>query len=100
MTISLRQSKVINNNMSNQQLNDNLGMADNMVKTYMKATNSQPDDMTQAIMDDMTKQLVMELTPSAPWELLPDMERKARLNYKKDQLEKKINSSDSDNSEE
>ena len=90
MQISLRESKVINNNMTNQQLNDNVGMSETMVKTWVGGDNTNPPEITAFIIEDMTRQLVMQQTPSAPWELLPDMYTKAVLRAKETSLWNKV----------
>lgn len=90
LEITLRQNKVINNNTSNQQLNDNIGLAENMVKTWLGTNYVQPTDDMNYIMDDMVKTLVMELTPSCPWELLPNSYQKAIIHSKQNQLKTKI----------
>ena len=91
MTISLRESKVINNNMTSQQLNDNIGLCESMVKTYVGGDNTNPPEITAFIIEDMTRQLVMERTPSAPWELMKDIYNSALLKAKQAMLQNKIN---------
>jgi hypothetical protein len=90
MKISLRESKVINNNMSNQQLNDNVGLSESMVKTWVGGDNTNPPEVTAFIIEDMTRQLTIERTPSAPWELLPEMQNKAIMKAKQTRLFNKI----------
>ena len=90
MKITLRESKVINNNMTNQQLNDNIGMCESMVKTYVGGDNTNPPEITNFIVEDMTRQLVIEQTPAAPWELLPDMYNTALLKARQTNLYNKI----------
>lgn len=100
MKISLRESKVINNNMTSQQLNDNQGVAEAMVKAWIGGDNTNPPEITAFIVEDMTRQLLIERTPSAPWELLPDMYNKALLNAKKAQLLNKIQAANAEGGEE
>jgi len=90
MKITLRESKVINNNMTNQQLNDNIGMCESMVKTYVGGDSTNPPEITNFIIEDMTRQLVIEQTPAAPWELLPDMYNTALLKARQANLFNKI----------
>ena len=90
MVISLRESKVINNNMTGQQLNDNIGMCENMVKTWVGGDTTNPPEITNFIVEEMTKQLVIAQTPSAPWELLPDMYKQAVMKAKQTALFNKI----------
>lgn len=90
MEISLRESKVINNNMTNQQLNDNVGMCETMVKTWVGGDNTNPPEITNFVIEDMTKQLVINQTPSAPWELLPDMYNNAILRARANSLANKV----------
>lgn len=90
MVISLRESKVINNNMTNQQLNDNIGMCENMVKTWIGGDGTNPPEITNYIIEDMTKQLVIAQTPSAPWELMPEMYTKAVMRARQNALLNKV----------
>lgn len=90
MEISLRESKVINNNMTNQQLNDNIGMCEAMIKTWVGGDNTNPPEIMAFIIEDMTKQLVISQTPSAPWELLPDFYNKAVMKARANNLINKV----------
>jgi hypothetical protein len=90
MKISLRESKVINNNMTSQQLNDNAGVCESMVKYWVGGDNTNPPEITAFIIEDMTRQLLIERTPSAPWELLPDMQNKAIMKARQANLFNKI----------
>lgn len=99
MTISLRESKVINNNMTMQQLNDNIGMCESMVKTWVGGDNTNPPEITQFVIEDMTRQLVIAQTPAAPWELMPDMYKQAVMRAKQTQLFNKVAAQASEESE-
>lgn len=90
MEISLRESKVINNNMTNQQLNDNIGMCEAMVKTWVGGDNTNPPEIMSFIVEDMTKQLVISQTPSAPWELMPDFYNKSVMKARSNNLINKV----------
>lgn len=90
LKITLRESKVINNNITNQQLNDNVGLCETMVKTWIGGDNTQPPEIMAFIMEEMTKQLVIERTPSASWELLPDIYINAVMKAKQNQLLNKV----------
>jgi hypothetical protein len=76
--------------MSNQQLNDNVGLSESMVKTWVGGDNTNPPEVTAFIIEDMTRQLTIERTPSAPWELLPEMQNKAIMKAKQTRLFNKI----------
>lgn len=76
--------------MTNQELNDNIGMCESMVKTYVGGDNTNPPEITAFIIEDMTKQLTIAQTPSAPWELLPDMYTNALLKAKSNALMNKV----------
>lgn len=101
MEITLRESKVINNNMTNQQLNDNIGMCEGMVKTWVGGDNTNPPELTAFIIEDMTRQLVIDQTPSAPWELLPNMYKNAIMKARENNLLNKVETkrAESQNSE-
>lgn len=99
MEISLRESKVINNNMTSQELNDNIGMAEALVKTWVGGDTTNPPEITNFIVEDMTKQVVINQTPSAPWELMPDFYNKALLKAKSNALLNKVLTKQAENSE-
>lgn len=90
LKITLRESKVINNNLTNQQLNDNVGLCETMVKTWLGGDNTQPPEIMAFVVEEMTKQLLIERTPSASWELLPDIYVNAVLKAKQNQLLNKV----------
>lgn len=99
MKISLRESKVINNNMTSQQLNDNLGISESMVKTWVGGDTTNPPEITNFIIEDMVRQLTIERTPSAPWELMQDMYDKALLKARQVNLLNKIQAKATEESE-
>lgn len=99
MEISLRESKVINNNMNNQQLNDNIGLCESMVKTWVGGDNTNPPEITAFIIEDMTRQLVINQTPSAPWELMPDIYTKAVLKARENVLLNKVMAKNAEDTE-
>lgn len=99
MQITLRESKVINNNMTNQELNDNIGMCESMVKTWVGGDNTNPPEITAFIIEDMTKQLVINQTPSAPWELMPELYSNSLLKAKSNALMNKVLSKQAENQE-
>lgn len=90
LKITLRESKVINNNLTNQQLNDNVGLCETMVKTWLGGDNTQPPEIMAFIQEEMTKQLLIERTPSASWEVMPDIYVNALLKAKHNQLLNKV----------
>lgn len=92
MKISLRESKVINNNMTSQQLNDNVGISEQMVKTWVGGDTTNPPEITNFIIEDMTRQLTIERTPSAPWELMQGMYEKSLMKARQANLLNKIQS--------
>lgn len=89
MKISLRESRIISNNISNQQLGDSIGLCENIVKAYIGEDNNAPE-ISQYVIQDMTRQLVMEMTPAIPWEKLPDMYEQAIMKAKQKSLLNKI----------
>ncbi len=99
MKISLRESKVINNNITNQQLNDNIGLCESMVKTYVGGDTTNPPEITAFIIEDMTRQLVIEQTPAAPWELLPDMYKQSLMKARQTKLYNQIQTKMAENQE-
>lgn len=98
LEITLRESKLINNNMTNGELNDNVGMCETMVKTWVGGDTTNPPEITNFIIEDMTRQLIVDQTPSAPWELMPDYYKKALLKAKSNSLVNKVLTKQAENS--
>ena len=90
MEIKLKRSKIIEGNITSQQLNDQQTTAETMVETYLANNDTNPPEVSQFIKAIMKKELMMNLTSSAPWELLPEIHERAILSAKKMELEQKI----------
>lgn len=90
MQIRLKKSKIIDGNISNQQLSDMRGMAETMVETYMASTNTAPPEMANFIKDIAVKELTIALSSSAPWDLMYDIMDRATIAAKKQELEQKV----------
>lgn len=70
LVITLRPSKIIQNNMTSQQLNDNVSMAEVMVKTVFRGDNSgESDDYLTKVIDIAARNLAIELSSSVPWDV-------------------------------
>lgn len=68
MFIELRPNKFIDNGLTSNQINDVIGIAENMVKTSYKSDNgSELTDFDKLVIEKAIKGLVVELCPSAPW---------------------------------
>lgn len=68
MFIELRPNKFIDNGLTSNQINDVIGIADNMVKTSYKSDNGvELTDFDKLVIEKAIKDLVVELCPSAPW---------------------------------
>lgn len=68
MFIELRPNKFIDNGLTSNQINDVIGIAENMVKTSYKSDNgSELTDFDKLVIEKAIKSLVIELCPSAPW---------------------------------
>ena len=98
MKISLRESHVISNNISNQELNDSIGLCENIIKVYMGESNNAPE-LTQYIINDMSRQLVMEMAPAIPWEKLEGFYQQAVMKARQKSLLDKIHTKQQENAE-
>lgn len=67
LQITLKKSKNINNNITNQQITDVVSIADTMVNTFLMGQDSQATDLQPFIAEELKKDLIMDLTNSAPW---------------------------------
>lgn len=90
MKITLKRSKVDENNITSQQLGDAQGTATTMVDTYLATTDTNPPEIINFIKSNMVKDLTVALTPSAPWAMLPDMYNEALIKAKKQYTENQI----------
>ena len=88
MYITLRPSKIIQNNLTSQQLNDNVSMAETMVKTISRGDNSGDISETQKrIIDKAARDLTIELSSAAPWETARQIYKDAKLTAKQEMEE-------------
>lgn len=86
MEISLRESKVIEDNINNEQVSNNIGLAESMLSVWLGGDNTNPPDIHNFVVEDMKRQLVMYLNPSAAWDQLPNMYKTALMNARKQQI--------------
>lgn len=95
MEIHLKRSKIIEGNITAQQLSDQRSVAESMVEVFLANVDTNPPEKVSFIKDIMIKALTMELTSSAPWELLPEMHERAILQSSKQEYEQKLQSNES-----
>lgn len=92
--ITLRPSKVVQNNISSNQVNDVVGTVDTMVKTWYHGDDSgEPTVFDKMVMDKVRKQLIPELSPSAPWDLMDKFIEEAVIQVRSDMELAKIEKS-------
>lgn len=93
MRITLRKSKVINNNFTAQQFSDVISNTSSMVDIYLAISqNAQSNEDIDTLKALMTKELVIRQTPSIPWELMPSIHEEALLKMKTERLKQQITS--------
>lgn len=101
LELELRQSRVIEDNITNEQLNNNIGLAEGMLSVFLGGDNTTPPEFMNFVTEYMKKKLVMYLTPSGAWDQLPDMYKEAILQARANQLRNKVlTNKESDTSEE
>lgn len=80
MYLNLRPSKIIQNNLTAQQLNDNVSVAQNMVKAIYRGDDSGDlSEFQKRVIDKATRDLTIELSSSAPWEAAREIVENAIL---------------------
>lgn len=91
MYITLRPSKTIQNNISSNQVNDVVGIADAMVKAWYRGDESgEASEFDKRVMDKVRKAIIIELSPSAPWEKLDGIINIAKLSVRQDMERDKV----------
>lgn len=82
----LRKNNTINNNISSDEVNNNIATVDNMLDVYY-GESSQNEEITPFIRDEMKKRLVMMMSPSLPWgemlKIADDVKLEAKLRKEK-----------------
>lgn len=100
MQIVLKKSKVIQNNYTNQELNDMVQTATTMVDIFMSVgQNSNNDEDLDTLKALMVKEVVMRRTPSAPWEMLPMIKEESIVRLRGERLQQDIIAAKSGNSQ-
>ena len=83
--ITLRPNKVIQNTLTANQINDNIGTAENMLKVAYRGDNaSEVPEFDKMVMEKAQRALVMELTPGAPWGKIDTIIEDAKLAAKEE----------------
>ena len=98
MKITLKRSKVNENNITSQQLGDSVSTATTMVETFLASNDTNPPEITNFVKANMIKQITMELTPSVPWNMLNDIYEESIIKAKKQAEEQRILSGDTGDS--
>lgn len=75
MVITLRPPKNIQNNISSNELNDVVGIADTMVKSYYRGEETLGDmsEFDKRVSEAVKRALIIELSPSVPWEKMDNL---------------------------
>ena len=94
MKITLKRSKVNENNITSQQLGDAQSTATTMVETFLASNDTNPPEITNFVKANMIKQVTIELTPSAPWGILNNIYEECVIRAKKQAEEQRILSGD------
>lgn len=90
MVITLRKHKIINNNISAQELGDVIGTAQQMIDTWLGGQETNPPEDQPFIKEYILRELVMDMTSAVPWEVLPDIYSRALIAAQKKKLEQDI----------
>ena len=87
---TLRPNNTINNNVSNDEVNNNIAIADNMVDTYYKGQNTQIPEIVEYEKEEMRKRIIIHISPSLPWgymdEILSEVKTAAKVQYESDKI--------------
>lgn len=90
MEIVLRKHKIINNNITAQELNDTIGVAQSMIDTWVGGADTNPPEDQAFIKEYMLKDVVMSMTSGVPWEILQDSYNRGIVYARKKALEQQI----------
>lgn len=98
----LRKNNTINNNVSADEINNNIATVDNMIETWYKGQNTENPQMIEFQKEEMRKRMIMTMSPSLPWGELKRIEDEvkiaAKIRYEKNKLmTKQQESEDSSN---
>ena len=99
----LRKNNTINNNVSADEINNNIATVDNMIETWYKGQNTENPQMIEFEKEEMRKRMIITMSPSLPWGELKrienDVKIEAKIRYEKNQLMNKQQESDDSSSE-
>lgn len=91
MQITLRKSKVIQNNYSNDELNNMVQAANTMVDVYLavgqNSNNTEDLDTLRAL---MVKEITIKQTPAVPWEIMPTIKEEAEMKLRGERIKQDI----------
>ena len=75
----LRKNNTINNNISSDEINNNIATVDNMVETWYKGANTENPDIIEFEKEEMRKRLIMLMSRSLPWGELEKMKDDVKI---------------------
>lgn len=78
----LRKNNTINNNISADEINNNISTVDNMVETYYKGQNTENPKIIEFQKEEMRKRLIMMMSPSLPWGEMQRIENEVKIRAK------------------
>lgn len=90
MEIVLKKHKIINNNITAQELNDIVGVAGTMIDTWLGGQETSPPEDQAFIKEYMLKDAVMTMTSGVPWEIMEGSYNRAIIYARKKKLEQDI----------
>ncbi len=90
MVITLRKHKIINNNITAQELGDVIGTAQQAIDTWLGGQETNPPEDQGFIKEFMLRELVMEMTSAVSWDILPNIYTRAIVAAKKKKLEQDV----------
>lgn len=94
MTITLKRSKVNENNITSQQLGDAQSTATTMVEVFMASNDTNPPEISNFVKDILIRELTIQLTPAAPWNILTSVYDESVIKAKLQAEEQRILSGD------
>lgn len=88
MSITLRPSKIIQNNLTAQQMNDNAQVALSMIKSIYRGDDSGDiSEYQKRVIDKAARDLTIELSTSCPWEAAKEILENAKILAKQEMEE-------------
>lgn len=94
MECVLRTNNTINNNISGDELNNNIATVDNMIETFYGNNAESSSPTTPYEKDEMRRRLIMRMSSSLPWGYMEEIAADVKIEAKRKMEEEKLKASE------